>query len=68
MKLYKKSTLNKYEINLKRYMQFLSVQGFSKSSQEILSSLAKNNKVVLTNNGKPSALMIYADESNLEDI
>ncbi|GBU23914.1 hypothetical protein R83H12_00533 [Fibrobacteria bacterium R8-3-H12] len=49
-------------------MQFLSVQEFSKSPQVTLSSLAKSDKVVLTNNGKPSALMIYADESNLEDI
>jgi len=49
-------------------MQFLSVQEFSKSPQTALSSLSQSDKVVLTNNGKPSALMIYADESNLEDI
>ena len=48
-------------------MQFLSVQEFTKSPQAALTSLSKSEKVVLTSNGKPSALMIYADESTLED-
>jgi len=48
-------------------MRFLSIPEFSKSPQAALSSLAENEKIVLTNDGKPTALIIYTDESIFED-
>ncbi|MDR3001918.1 MAG: hypothetical protein LBU89_11715 [Fibromonadaceae bacterium] len=48
-------------------MQFLSVREFSKSPQATLASLSKNGKAVLTNNGKPTALILYTDEFTFED-
>jgi PHD/YefM family antitoxin component YafN of YafNO toxin-antitoxin module len=47
-------------------MQFLSVLEFSKSPKVALSSLSKSGKVVLTNNGKPSAFLIKTDSMNFE--
>ena len=48
-------------------MRFLSIPEFSKSPQAALSSLDESEKIVLTNDGKPTALIIYTDEFIFED-
>ena len=48
-------------------MRFLSIPEFSKSPQAALSSLAESEKIVLTSDGKPTALIIYTDEYIFED-
>jgi len=47
-------------------MQFLSMREFSKTPGVALSRLALDGKAVLTNHGKPAALMINVDTENFE--
>jgi hypothetical protein len=42
-------------------MKFLTVRDLSKSPKNTLSRLPKGGKAVLTNNGKPQALIIKID-------
>ena len=47
-------------------MQFLTIRELSKSPRETLAKMAEDGKAVLTNNGKPQALIIRIDESSFE--
>ena len=47
-------------------MQFLTIRELSKSPKEALIKLNEDRKVVLTNNGKPQALIFRVDGNNLE--
>ena len=47
-------------------MKFLTVRDLSKSPKNTLSRLPKGGKAVLTNNGKPQALIIKIDGENFE--
>ena len=47
-------------------MQFLTIRELSKSPKEALIKLNEDRKAVLTNNGKPQALIFRIDGNNLE--
>ena len=47
-------------------MQFLTIRELSKSPKEALIKLNEDRKAVITNNGKPQALIIKIDADNLE--
>ena len=47
-------------------MQFLTVRELSKSPKETLLALEKDGKAVLTNNGKPKALLLKVDPDSFE--
>jgi hypothetical protein len=47
-------------------MEFLTVRELSKSPKETLTRLSKDGKAVLTNNGKPQALIFKIDGDSFE--
>ena len=47
-------------------MEFMTVREISKSPRETLSRLKKDGKAVLTNNGKPQALIFKIDDETFE--
>ena len=47
-------------------MQFWTIRELSKSPSETLTRLNTDGKAVLTNNGKPQALLFKIDGANLE--
>ena len=47
-------------------MQFLTIRELSKSPKETLSRLTEDGKAVLTNNGKPKALLFRIDTNSFE--
>ena len=47
-------------------MEFLTVRELSKSPKETLTRLSKDGKAVLTNNGKPQALILKIDGESFE--
>ena len=47
-------------------MQFLTIRELSKSPREALTRLNKESKAVLTNNGKPQALIFKINDNNFE--
>jgi hypothetical protein len=47
-------------------MEFMTVRELSKSPKDTLSKLAKDGKAVLTNNGKPQALIFKIDGESFE--
>jgi len=49
-------------------MQFLTIREFSKSPRAALSKLAQDGKAVLTNNGKPVAIMIPVNAESFERV
>ena len=49
-------------------MQFLSIREFSKAPKIALSKLANDGKAVLTNNGKPAAIMITVNTESFERV
>ena len=49
-------------------IKFLSVREFRSSTARLKEMLSDGGKVVLTSNGKPSALVIEADEDTFEDV
>lgn len=48
-------------------MRFYSIHELSNSTETVLSSVAAERLVVITENGKPSALMIEVSEENFEE-
>jgi antitoxin (DNA-binding transcriptional repressor) of toxin-antitoxin stability system len=48
-------------------MDFLSVREFRASSREIWHKLARGGKMVITNNGKPAALLLDLSSADLEE-
>jgi hypothetical protein len=49
-------------------MQFLTIRELSKAPRAALSKLAQDGKAVLTNNGKPAAIMITVNAENFERV
>jgi hypothetical protein len=49
-------------------MQFLSIREFSKAPKNALLKLAHDGKAVLTNNGKPAAIMITVNTESFEQV
>jgi len=49
-------------------MQFLTIRELSKSPKNALSKLAQDGKAVLTNNGKPAAIMFNVNTENFEQV
>jgi len=47
-------------------MQFLTIRELSKSPKETLSRLTEDGKAILTNNGKPQALLFKIDANSFE--
>ena len=47
-------------------MQFLTIRELSKSPKAALSKLARDGKAVLTNNGKPTAIMLKVNTESFE--
>jgi len=47
-------------------MQFLTIRELSKSPAETLTRLSRDGKAVLTNNGKPQALLFKIDGNSFE--
>jgi len=48
-------------------MLFYSVRDLNTSSKEVWQSLSDNGEVVITNNGRPTAIMINVDGADLEE-
>jgi len=48
-------------------MQFVTIRELSKSPAETLTKLSEDGKAVLTNNGKPQALLFKIDGNSLEN-
>lgn len=49
-------------------MQFLTIREFSKAPKASLSKLAQDGKAVLTNNGKPAAILLNVNAENFEQV
>jgi len=49
-------------------MKFLSFRELRTDTSKIKEMLADDGKIVVTNNGKPTAFMIAVDESSFEDM
>ena len=49
-------------------MQFLSIREFSKAPKSALSKLCRDGKAVLTNNGKPAAIMLTVNTESFERV
>ena len=47
-------------------MQFLTIRELTKSPKETMTKLADDGKAVLTNNGKPQALLFKIDGNSFE--
>jgi len=47
-------------------MEFMTIRELSKSPKDSLTKLSKDGKAVLTNNGKPQALIIKIDGKSFE--
>ena len=47
-------------------MEFMTVRELSKSPKDTLTRLSKDGKAVLTNNGKPQALILKIDGESFE--
>lgn len=47
--------------------RFLSMRDLRTSTGAINQILANDGKIIVTNNGKPTAIMLEVNESNLED-
>ena len=48
-------------------MDFLSVREFRSSSRSIWEKLSQDGKIVITNNGKPTALLLDISNDDLEE-
>lgn len=48
-------------------MRFYSIHELSNNTETVFSSVAAEHLVVITENGKPSALMIEVSEENFEE-
>ena len=49
-------------------MQFLSIREFNRAPKTALTRLAQDGKAVLTNNGKPAAIMIAVNADSFEQV
>lgn len=49
-------------------MNFYTVRDLRTQPKQIWEKLSEAHELIITNNGKPSALMIEIDDENLEDV
>ena len=49
-------------------MQFVTVRDFRNSSKDIWEKLNRDEEIVVTNNGKPTALLLNIPEGNFEEM
>jgi PHD/YefM family antitoxin component YafN of YafNO toxin-antitoxin module len=49
-------------------MEFLSVRDFRSASREVWQKLSRDGKMVITNNGKPAALLLDLTNEDLEEM
>lgn len=49
-------------------MNFYTVRDLRTHPREVWEKLSEEREVIITNNGKPSALMIAIDDESLEDV
>ena len=49
-------------------MNFYTVRDLRTHPRTVWEKLSETHEVIITNNGKPSALMIEIDDENLEDV
>jgi prevent-host-death family protein len=49
-------------------MKFYTVRDLRTHPREVWEKLSETHEVIITNNGKPSALMIEIDDESLEDV
>jgi prevent-host-death family protein len=49
-------------------MNFYTVRDLRTHPREVWEKLSETHEVIITNNGKPSALMIEIDDESLEDV
>ncbi|MHB8126888.1 MAG: type II toxin-antitoxin system Phd/YefM family antitoxin [Desulfitobacteriaceae bacterium] len=49
-------------------MKFYTIRDLRTHPREVWEKLSETHEVIITNNGKPSALMIEIDDENLEDV
>ena len=54
-------------VKRKKDMDFLSVREFRASSRNIWRKLSEDGKIVITNNGKPTALLLDISNEDLEE-
>jgi len=54
-------------VKRKKGMDFLSVREFRASSRNIWRKLSEDGKIVITNNGKPTALLLDISNEDLEE-
>ena len=49
-------------------MKFVTVRDFRNSSRDIWEKVSNDEDVVVTNNGKPTAILVNVNENNLEEV
>lgn len=49
-------------------MEFLTVRDFRTSPKNVWDKLAQNGEIVVTNNGKPTALMLNIENGNFNEL
>ena len=49
-------------------MNFYGIRDLSNNTKSVMSSVSTNKKVIITDNGQPSAIMLSINESNFETI
>jgi len=49
-------------------MKFVTVRDFRNSSRDIWEKVSNDEDVVVTNNGKPTAILVNVNEDNLEEV
>ena len=49
-------------------MEFVTVRDFRSSSRDIWNKVSNDEDVVVTNNGKPTAVLVSVSENNLDEV
>ena len=49
-------------------MKFVTVRDFRNSSRDIWDKVSNDEDIIVTNNGKPTAILISVSESNLDEV
>ncbi len=49
-------------------MNFYGIRDLSNNTKNVMTSVSTNKKVIITDNGKPSAIMLSINEANFETV
>lgn len=49
-------------------MNFYGIRDLSNNTKNVMTSVSTNKKVIITDNGKPSAIMFSINEANFETV